>query len=391
MQRRQFIQGLCACCGSLGLSELLGATHEVKKGDTFFSVSRQCEVSVADLMNANPGIDPTKLRPGQVLQIPAKEPASKEAGKTEIPTDKSPGNPKSQDTNVQTDGEKPSKSKSEIENQKSKIPETPSPAEFHTVVKGDTLFSIARQYALPMAELRQLNPATSDILSVGQKLRIRKAGPTTLVIDAGPPSEPNEKADGKPPAKSKSEIENQKSKTPEPPPPQYVFITGKTKAQIDKPKITTRDWRYIVVHHSGTRTGNAKIFDYYHRHVRGMENGLAYHFVIGNGTDSGDGQIEVGDRWYKQLQGGHVRSDAQNEIAIGICLVGDFQADRPTRRQVSALIELIGYLQGRVGDPKPLLFLHRDINIISTDCPGRNFPAAALYRLFGGQPKKPKE
>jgi len=125
--------------------------------------------------------------------------------------------------------------------------------------------------------------------------------------------------------------------------------------------------------------------------VRGMENGLAYHFVIGNGTDSGDGEIEVGDRWYKQLQGGHVRSDAQNEIAIGICLVGDFQADRPTRRQVSALIELIGYLQGKVGDPKPLLFLHRDINIISTDCPGRNFPAAAIYRLFGGQPKKPKE
>lgn len=388
MQRRQFIQGLCACCGSLGLSELLGATHEVKKGDTLFSVSRQCEVSVADLMSANPGIDPTKLKPGQVLQIPVKEPASKEAGKTQIPIDKSQGNPKSQDTNDQTDGDKPSKSKSEIENQKTKIPETPPPAEFHTVAKGDTLFSIARQYTLPMAELRQLNPAASDIISVGQKLRIRRAGPTTRIIDAGPAPDPGDKP-AEPPPPKKPETGNKKTETP--PPPQYVFITGKTKAQIDKPKITTRDWRYIVVHHSGTRTGNAKIFDYYHRHVRGMENGLAYHFVIGNGTDSGDGEIEVGDRWYKQLQGGHVRSDAQNEIAIGICLVGDFQADRPTRRQVSALIELVGYLQGKVGDPKPLLFLHRDINIISTDCPGRNFPAAALYRLFGGQPKKPKE
>ena len=45
-----------------------------------------------------------------------------------------------------------------------------------------------------------------------------------------------------------------------------------------------RRWRYIVVHNSGTRQGSAKAFEYYHLHVRKMPNGLAYHFVIGNGT-----------------------------------------------------------------------------------------------------------
>ena len=72
-----------------------------------------------------------------------------------------------------------------------------------------------------------------------------------------------------------------------------------------------------------------------------MENGMAYHFVIGNGTDTGDGEIEVGDRWVKQLQGGHVKDDAINDIAIGICLVGDFTRTDPTPKQIDALVDLV--------------------------------------------------
>ena len=51
-------------------------------------------------------------------------------------------------------------------------------------------------------------------------------------------------------------------------------------------------WKFIIVHNSGTRQGNARAFDYYHRKIRRMRNGLAYHFVIGNGTSSRNGQIE---------------------------------------------------------------------------------------------------
>ena len=112
-------------------------------------------------------------------------------------------------------------------------------------------------------------------------------------------------------------------------------------------------WKYIVVHNSGTRQGNAKIFDYYHRYTRHMPNGLAYHFVIGNGTSTGDGQIEIGDRWKRQINGGHVHSDYLNNIALGICLVGDFNRDIPTRAQYAALDELITYLRKRVGSGGP--------------------------------------
>ena len=108
-------------------------------------------------------------------------------------------------------------------------------------------------------------------------------------------------------------------------------------------------WKFIIVHNSGTRQGNARAFDYYHRRVRRMKNGLAYHFVIGNGTSSGNGEIEVGDRWRRQINGGHVHSDYLNNISLGICLVGDFNRDQPTRAQLEATEELISYLRERCG------------------------------------------
>ena len=69
-------------------------------------------------------------------------------------------------------------------------------------------------------------------------------------------------------------------------------------------------------------TGTVKGMDRYHREVRHMENGLAYHFVIGNGSGMGDGDIGIGSRWTKQLDGGHLTSERQNQVSLGICLVG---------------------------------------------------------------------
>ena len=110
----------------------------------------------------------------------------------------------------------------------------------------------------------------------------------------------------------------------------YRYLTASVRAEIDRAPADRRNppWQFIVVHNSGTRQGNARVFDYYHRHVRHMQNGLAYHFVIGNGTSTGNGQIEVGDRWRRQINGGHVHSDNLNNIALGICLVGDFNREQ---------------------------------------------------------------
>ena len=168
----------------------------------------------------------------------------------------------------------------------------------------------------------------------------------------------------------------------------WKYLSRSIRAEIDRPQVLRGRWRYIVVHNSGTRQGNARAFDYYHRNVRHMVNGLAYHFVIGNGTSSGDGEIEIGDRWRRQIQGGHVHSDYLNNIAIGICLVGDFNRDEPTAHQLAALEELIRYLRQRVGriDHKwSVVKAHREINPPRwpTDCPGDRFPYRWLHGKFG--------
>lgn len=199
----------------------------------------------------------------------------------------------------------------------------------------------------------------------------------------------------------KSGLQNEEGLEPPPPPPptggffgffktqqyDYNYLTRQVRDAIDRAPVQKHRWKYIVVHNSGTRQGNARIFDYYHRNVRKMPNGLAYQFVIGNGTSSGNGQIEIGDRWRRQINGGHVHSDYLNNIALGICLVGDFNRDLPTRQQLEALQELIRYLRQRVGrtDNQPAIVkAHREINPPQwpTDCPGNKFPFHWLHSRF---------
>ncbi|MEI8294364.1 MAG: peptidoglycan recognition family protein [bacterium] len=167
----------------------------------------------------------------------------------------------------------------------------------------------------------------------------------------------------------------------------YRYLTPAVRKAIDGAKVQRGRWKYIVVHNSGTRQGNARIFDLYHRNVRKMPNGLAYHFVIGNGNSSGDGQIEIGNRWTRQINGGHVASDYLNDISLGICLVGDLNRDLPTRDQLGALDELCTYLRDRVGKIKgrsAIVKGHKEINPKPTDCPGDRFPLGWLRKRFGG-------
>jgi hypothetical protein len=169
-------------------------------------------------------------------------------------------------------------------------------------------------------------------------------------------------------------------------PTSYRYLTRSVIEAIRRAPVKRRRWQFIVVHNSGTRQGNARVFDYYHRHVRRMQNGLAYHFVIGNGTSTGNGQIEVGDRWRRQINGGHVHSDYLNNISLGICLVGDFNRDQPTRAQLESCEELIRYLRERCGKVdrgdipvRP----HREMNPPrwATDCPGDVFPYSWFRRF----------
>ena len=138
-----------------------------------------------------------------------------------------------------------------------------------------------------------------------------------------------------------------------------------------------RPWRYIVIHHSATPCGSAASFDNWHRNHNGWDE-LGYHFVIGNGTDSGDGEVEVGNRWKKQLPGAHAGVWKYNQFGIGICLVGNFEKHPPTPKQIKALLELVNYLCATYHIPRRNILRHSDIK--NTKCPGKYFPFEELFR-----------
>lgn len=265
-----------------------------------------------------------------------------------------------------------------------------SQEQIHRVAKGETLSAIGRKYGVSVEALKKVNGLRGNHIIVGQKLRLPKhtkgssAEKLTTVPEPGRaapsrnPPEPSEKLTKKEPdspkKKNKKEEDDEK--------PAYRFLTRALLREIDAPRVVKGRWKYIVLHHSGTPSGDAKIFEYYHKNVRHMENGLAYHFVIGNGNDSGDGEIEVGNRWRRQIKGGHVANEALNPISIGICFVGNFNERAPSAKQMAAAIELVTHLQERCGSPAPEVFGHREMKTRGTECPGSRFPLSVFHKLF---------
>ena len=173
------------------------------------------------------------------------------------------------------------------------------------------------------------------------------------------------------------------------PKPNYNNYRSSTYSNIPHswlpPSQLEKGWRAIIIHHSATNTGNASIFDKWHRERNHWE-GVGYDFVIGNGTDSGDGEVEVTFRWRKQIPGAHCGGTANNwanKDGIGICLVGNFNLTTPTSRQVQSLVKLIRFLQKRYGIPTSRIYGHRTTpGARVTDCPGKRLSISRLKSML---------
>jgi len=200
---------------------------------------------------------------------------------------------------------------------------------YHIVERGQTLYRIAKTYNININELMRINKITdSTQVGIGQKLFI-------------------------PGARFSLPIES------------YKPISREAVKKLVGPKYRTSHWRYITLHHSATLEGNAVCFDRNHRDRR--IGGLFYHFVIGNGTLSGDGEIEVGWRWRKQ-------EEVNRPVDIQVCLVGNFNKKMVSSAQFEALVKLISVLREQYNVPIRNIRKHKDIEGKITECPGTNFP-----------------
>ncbi len=222
----------------------------------------------------------------------------------------------------------------------------------YIVKRGDTIYSIARDYGIAPASLADRNGLSRSFhIYAGQRLMIPARTP------ARAPASP-----------ARTSARDTSAAT----------LPRSIQRAIDKAPVQPGRWQYIVIHHSGVDTGTVKAMDKYHREVRHMEHGLAYHFVIGNGSGMGDGEIAVGPRWTQQLDGGHLASEAQNKIAIGICLVGNFDEHPPTHKEMESLRALVQALMVRCTLTPSAVKTHQQINIVHTRCPGVDFPTKSF-------------
>jgi hypothetical protein len=155
-------------------------------------------------------------------------------------------------------------------------------------------------------------------------------------------------------------------------------------AQDLVPQATPRPWQSIVLHHSATAGASVESIDAAHRRQKDRDGkpwlGIGYHFVVGNGRQMSDGQIEPTFRWREQLPGAHAGQYDYNEHGIGICLVGNFDVAPPTERQMDSLARLVEILARRYGIPRQRIVRHQDVR--ATQCPGHMFPfERALARV----------
>ena len=180
---------------------IINQTYTVVSGDTLYGISNQYGVSVSELIKLN-NVDPNKLQIGQVLKIP-------------ITSGTNPNNiitytVKKGDT-LYSLGQKYGTSVDQIiklNNLKSntlsigqvlKIPETYTSSNdlslpnyiSYIVKKGDNIYSIGRQYNIDVDTIIKDNSLSSDLLTIGQVLKIRTKDDTLVEECFGTDYNPN--------------------------------------------------------------------------------------------------------------------------------------------------------------------------------------------------------
>jgi LysM repeat protein len=113
------------------------STYRIQSGDTLSEIAEQYQVALSSLLNANSGIDPRRIQPGQTISIPATSPNG---------------------TNS-----RPRESRGT-----------------YTVQSGDTLSEIAENHQIPLQSLLSNNPGLDPKrLRIGKTLNIPAAAPAS--------------------------------------------------------------------------------------------------------------------------------------------------------------------------------------------------------------------
>lgn len=142
-------------------------------------------------------------------------------------------------------------------------------------------------------------------------------------------------------------------------------------------ELNAEHWNSIVIVHSGSNKGSAASIEAEHQ-ASGYD-GLGFHFLVGNGTGMGNGEIHVGQRWLDQRDGADLAGTSAGVSSRGmieVCIVGDGNRKAFSDEQLRRLAQLVAALSERFEIPGDKVFLHKDI--AGTTSPGQYFPRMAF-------------
>lgn len=160
-------------CAVLTMSAA-GTTHKIAKGETLYAIAKKYHVTVAALEKANGLSAESKLKLGQVLNIPAggaKSTSDSKPMATAKPAaqDKATIKPPPPTVNKADAGERPKPAIPGIEVKQ---------AATHTIKKGESLYSLARVYGVTVKNLRDANGLAENAgVKIGQHLVIPSKNP----------------------------------------------------------------------------------------------------------------------------------------------------------------------------------------------------------------------
>lgn len=145
--------------------------YKVKQGETFYSIARQHNISVSELMAANPSVKATRLRQGQILQMNATPIPSRAVAKSQpSPKTSTPRKPKAVPA--------PKPTKEVVQNtpvNRSVVKKSEPAIRTITVNQQITYGSFASKYGASTTQLNELNGLTlnkSTMLAKGSELYV---------------------------------------------------------------------------------------------------------------------------------------------------------------------------------------------------------------------------
>lgn len=148
-------------------------TYVVQKGDSLYSIANKLGTTVSELKKEN-NLTSNTLQIGEVLRIPTKEIYEGEENVYIVQKGDTLYSVAMANNTTVDELKKANNLTSNIisTGQLLKIPSALLPESTYIVKKGDSLYSIANKYNTTIDELKRINNLTSNILSIGQVLKL---------------------------------------------------------------------------------------------------------------------------------------------------------------------------------------------------------------------------